>query len=71
LNTKHNSTNGVTAVQPLQDDRAAFEAWHSAKYGRSYTEWVEVKGRYAWDLTEELWTAWKAARTSGVEGKTT
>lgn len=57
---------GVRVGAPA-DDRAAFEAWHTAKYGRAYSEWVEAKGRYAWDLTEELWTAWKAARTSGVQ----
>lgn len=57
---------GVPASS-VTDQRAAFEAWHTGKYGRAYSEWVEAKGRYAWDLTEELWTAWKAARALGVK----
>jgi hypothetical protein len=46
------------------NERAAFEAWHIGRFGRAYTEWVEAKGGYAWDLTEELWKAWQAARAS-------
>ena len=43
-----------------QSERKRFEAWHIPRYGKGYSEWAEDKGRYAWDLTEELWAAWQA-----------
>jgi len=42
--------------------RAEFIAWHNTKFGQGYGAWSETAGRFEWDLTQELWLAWQAAR---------
>lgn len=44
----------------MNGERESFEAWHSGKFGRAFTTWAEDRGRYTWDLTQELWNAWQA-----------
>jgi hypothetical protein len=49
------------AAAPMpSDEREKFTAWHTEKFGRALTEWVDDRGRFAWDLTEQLWQAWQA-----------
>jgi len=48
------------------DGRDEFEAWHNGKFGHAYTVWDENRCRFVWDLTQELWLAWQAARASSA-----
>ena len=59
LNRALATLQGLSPAQAT-DERALFEAWHATQHGRAFTGWVEAKGRYAWDLTQELWLCWQA-----------